>query len=202
MSELNALDLVVPGLGTAVGIGTSIYGGIKAGEERNRMAEYLRKTKADNESLFNKDYYTNYTERADTQALMKNLRDNLRRENKIQNQTAVVTGATPEAQLAAKEQEGKVVSDTTSNIAAMGQRWKDNILQGYQNRKMAIGNMEYGAMDENARSYEQLMGNGITQVGNVANGLVGQLQNPVNDIAQTANGSKVASKAIELSGVK
>ena len=117
---MEALDLIVPGLGTAVGIGSSIYGGIKAGQERKRMSNFISGQQSDNEAWYNKNYYGNYMDRTDTQALMKNLRDNLKTQSDRNAQTAVITGATPEAQLAAKEQANKAITDTTFKSSSNG----------------------------------------------------------------------------------
>ena len=165
---MGALDLIVPGAGAVAGIGQTIYGAVKAGQERKRMRDYMTKRRADNESFYNQNYHSDYTQRADTQALMKNLRDNLKRNNDVTANRAVVTGATPEAQLAAKEQSNKIVTDTTSRIAAQGQAYKDNIQNQYMNQENNLAKQEYAAMNGTALSNENVMGNGIKQVGNAA----------------------------------
>lgn len=182
---MEALDLIVPGLGTAVGIGSSIYGGIKAGQERKRMSNFISGQQSDNEAWYNKTYYGNYMDRADTQALMKNLRDNLKTQSDRNAQTAVITGATPEAQLAAKEQANKAITDTTSRVAAMGQQWKDGVQNQYMQRKNQLSGMEYGEMGASANSFENLMGSGIKQVGNALSGIAMQS----NTTADNANSS-------------
>ncbi len=168
---MGLIDSLVPGLGAVAGLGESIYGGIKAGEERKRMDDYLRGQKADNETWYNQNYYGDYLQRADTQALMKRTRDMLKKNNEVAANTAVVTGATPEAQNAVKEQSNKVITDTATNLGAMWQRWKDNISNQYLNRKNQLSNAEYGNMADNATGYENLMSNGIRQIGAGVSGL-------------------------------
>jgi hypothetical protein len=176
-AETGLLDLIAPGVGTAVGLASSVIGGIEAGNERKKMDQYLNTQNQDNENFYNKNYYSDYTQISDTQALMKNLRDNMTRTNKIANQTATITGATPEAQAVQKEQSNKVITDTTSRVAAQGQAWKDNIQNQYLQRKNQIGNEQYNAMAGNAQGYEALMGNGIKQIGNSVSGLTNTLAN-------------------------
>ena len=161
-----------------IGLASSIYGGIKAGEERKKMQTYLSGEKSDNEAFYNKNYYGDYTQRADTQNLMKQTRDMLKRNNEVAANTAVVTGATPEATNADKEQSNQVITDTMSNVAAQGQRWKDNIQNQYMNRKNQLSNMQYGDMEGAAQGYEDLMGNGIKAVGSAATGLSNSLMTP------------------------
>ena len=163
--------LIGAGVGAAVGVGASIYGANKAADERAKMDAYLNGQQADNNAWYNNNYNSDYMQRADTQALMKNTRDALKQNNKAASNMAVVTGATPEAAAVAKEQSNKVLTDTASRVAATGQAWKDNIQQQYMNRKAQIGAQQYGNMEGNANSYEALMGNGIKQIGSTADSL-------------------------------
>jgi hypothetical protein len=161
-----------------IGAGSAIYGGIKAGAERKKMQTYLNGEKADNESWYNKNFYGDYTQRADTQNLMKRTRDMLKRNNEVAANSAVVTGATPEAVNAAKEQSNQVITDTMSNVAAQGQQWKDNIQNRYLARKNQISGQQYGEMEGAAQGYEALVGNGIKAVGSAATGLSNSLMTP------------------------
>ena len=166
-----AAATIVAGTGAAIGLGSALYGGYKAGKARDAMSKSLDKQNADNESWYNNQANTDYMQRADTLAVMKNTRDQLKEGNKRAANMAVVTGATPEAQAVAKEQSNKVITDTNSRIAATGQAWKDNIQNQYLARKAQIGGQQYGAMEGSAQSYEALMGNGIKQMGSSVNSL-------------------------------
>lgn len=161
--------------GLAVSAGSAIYGGIKAGNARKKKERALLADKSENEAFYNKDYYSDYMKRADTQSLMKQTRDMLKKNNQVAANTAVVTGATPEQVAAVKEQSNKVITDTTSRVAATGQAWKDNIQQQYMNRKAQIGAQQYGEMEGAAQGYEALMGNGIRAIGSATTGLAGGL---------------------------
>lgn len=162
-------------IGTGVGLGASILGAIKAGKERRKMDGYLNQQDAENKAWYNNNALSDYTQRADAQNLIKNMRDNMNMYNKRISQTATITGATPESVAAQKEAANKSVSDTYANIGAMGQQWKDNITNQYLNRKYAIANQRMGMMNEKANSYEQLMQNGIGSMGSSADSLLGSL---------------------------
>ena len=151
-------------IGAGVGLAGSIFGGSKAAKQRRKMNRYLNEQDAENTALYNKDYYSDYTQRADTQNLMKQLRDNLGKNNKRAENMAVVTGATPEQQAVAKEQSNKVISDTFSNIGAMGQRWKDQVSNRYLARRENIANQRMGIMNQKAQSYENLMNTGLNML--------------------------------------
>jgi len=160
-------------LGAGIGLAGSIYGGSQAAKQRKKMERYLNEQDSENKAWFNSNYYANYLERSDTQALMKNLRDILGKQNKAASNMAVVTGATPEQQAIQKEQSNKVISDTYSKMGAIGQQWKDGIMNTYLNRKQDIANQKMGMMQGQANSYEGLSANGI----NVMGGSLGNLLN-------------------------
>lgn len=158
---MDPLTLGIAGVGAATGLVSGIYGGIKAGQERKKMQEYLNGQKADNEAWYNENYNADYMQRADTQAMLKNMRENLSRTNKAAENTAVVTGATPEAVSLVKENANKVITDTYSRTAALGQQFKDRVSDRYLNMKANLNNQQMNMMEGTAQSYENLMGNGI-----------------------------------------
>jgi hypothetical protein len=158
-------------IGAGVGLLGGIYGGIKAGQERKKMERYLTGQEQQNEAWYNANALSDYTQRGDTLALMRNLRENLKKQNRSATNTAVVTGATPEQQAIQKELSNEVISDTYSNIGAMGQRWKDSILDRYMQRKDNFSNQRVGMMNQSANSYENLMNNGFNMTGTSSVGL-------------------------------
>ena len=148
----------------AVGLGGALFGGRKAAKKRREMNRLLNQQEAENTAWYNANALSDYTQRADAQNLMKQLRDNLGRQNKRAENMAVVTGATPEQQAVQKEQSNKVISDTFSNLVAMGQQWKDQITNRYLARKENIANQRIGMMGQSAQSYENLMGSGLNML--------------------------------------
>lgn len=158
--------------GGVIGLGASLFGGNKAAKQRKKMEKYLNQQDAENTAQYNRDYYSDYTQRADTQNLMKQLRDNLGKTNKRAENMAVVTGATPEQQAVQKEQSNKVISDTFSNIGAQGQIWKDQVTNRYQARRENIANQRMNMMQGKAQSGENLQSNGLGMLGSSAGSLL------------------------------
>jgi hypothetical protein len=144
---------------------SALYGANKAGKERKKMDNYLNQQDTENKAWYNANALSDYTQRADTQNLMKQLRDNLGKNNKAAANMAVVTGATPEQQAVQKELSNRVISDTYSNMGAMGQQWKDKITDRYLSTKNMIANQRMGMIDAQASNYETLFNNGINTLG-------------------------------------
>lgn len=159
-------------IGGVVGLGASLLGGSKAAKQRKMMENYLNQQDAENKSWYNANALSDFTQRSDTQNLMKQLRDTMGKQNKIAANTAVVTGATPEQQAVQKEQANKVISDTFSNIGSMGQQWKDNITDKYLARKSNIAGQRMNMMEGKAQSGENLQSNGLGMLSNSASSLL------------------------------
>ena len=151
--------------GGIIGAGAALYGAHQAGQMRRRMEQYLNRQDTENKSWYNQNAFSDYTQRSDTQNLIRSLRQQLDRRNRIANNTAVVTGSTPEQQAVQKEQSNKVISDVYSNIGARGQQYKDMITNRYLAMKNNIGNHRMGMMEGTAGSYENLMNNGLGAIG-------------------------------------
>lgn len=148
-------------IGGAIGLAGSLIGGNKAAKQRKRMEQYLNKQESDATAWYNANALSDYTQRADTQALIKNMRDNMSQQNRIASNTAVVTGATPEQQAVQKEQSNKVMTDTYSRIGAMGQQYKDQVTDKYLAMKNNIAQQRMGMMGQQAQNYEILFQNGV-----------------------------------------
>jgi len=170
------------GIGQGVtGIITSLYAANNAGKTRKKMERYLDQQDTENQAWYNKDAYSDYTQRADTQNLMRQLRNTLDRQNQISSNTAVVTGATPEAQAAQKEQSNRVISDTYSNIGSMGQQYKDTITNRYLSMRNNYANQRMGMMEGTAQNYEQLLNAGLNTFGDsfktsAGSGMIGGME--------------------------
>ena len=118
--NLDVLHAFIGAIAGGLGLATSVICGINAGKARKRQQQALNAEKEVVENNFNKDYYQDYTQRSDNQALLKNLKDNLMQNSKAEAGRAAVTGATPEAVAAAKQQASDTLANATGQIAAQG----------------------------------------------------------------------------------
>lgn len=174
----------LPLIQSAVGLGQSIYSGVKAGEDRKSADALQSKQEADNESWYNKEYYTDYTKRPDSQNLLKKLKETTDTNNKRNEMTAAITGATDESVQVSKNANNKVVSDTMGNLAAMGAKYKDNVMRTYMGRKDNLSRQAYNTLLQKAKSNETGMYNGMGQVGAGIMGAVGNLYGDKTDLTK------------------
>jgi hypothetical protein len=158
-----------------IGLIGSLWGGGRAANERKRMEGYLSQQSADNQAWYNANARRDYTQRADAQNLMRQLREQLGKQNAAQANMSIVTGATPEQQAVQKELSNKVISDTYSNLGAQGQMYKDRITDRYLAMKNNISNQRMGMMEGAAQGYENIMNSGVNMMGSVGSGLMNNL---------------------------
>jgi hypothetical protein len=141
------------------GLGTSIAGAIKgnkADAEADKAAEAARKEYQTKQQFldetFNKQYYQNITDRTEVQNLMRLMEENQEKQTERDEALAAITGATPEAQLAAQEQRNKSYAETLADIASNASSMKDTMLQNYTAQKLGLTNPEYSLlMDKSQR---------------------------------------------------
>jgi hypothetical protein len=152
------MSLVTSAIGAGIGLLGSLWGGHKAGQERKKMNSYLDRQDVENKSWYNANALSDYTQRQDSQNLLRQLREQLGKQNRAQANTAVITGATPEQQAVQKELSNKVISDVYSNLGAQGQAYKDRITDRYMQMRNTIANQRMGMMEGQAQSYEVFTG--------------------------------------------
>ena len=144
-----------------MGLGAGAAGAWRAGNERDKQRRLMERELDANTRWYNENALQDYTQRADVQALIRDMRENLYRNNRISANAAAVTGATPEQQAVMQQQANKAMSDVYSNIGRYGQQWKDGVTNRYFNRRDAYTNGRLGMLEANAASYENLMNSGF-----------------------------------------
>jgi hypothetical protein len=152
-------------VGGIVGLGAGLFGGVSAAKKRKAMEQRLYGDNAQNDAWYRQNALTDSTQRTDVQALMRNLRDNLKQRSQTTAGMAAVTGATPEQQAAQMESDNKALADAWANVGAYGQQYKDRVTDVWLNRKDRLGNQITGMLGSQATGYENLMNGGLSMAG-------------------------------------
>ena len=120
---------------------------------------------------FNKDYYTDATQRSDTQALLGEMRNRLSVDRKQGAATAAVMGSTPEAIAASKQQTSDTIAQATGNIAASNDRYKDNVLNRYNAQRSNLMAQKFGSQAQSAESWGNMAEGGAKTMASGIEGL-------------------------------
>lgn len=133
-------------IGSAIGAGATIYGGIKASQAIKNMQKNLQKQQNENEDWFNRRYNEDSTERADAQAILTKTQNSIRERNQQAAGAQAAMGGTDESLAQAREANNDALAQATTNIAVAGDARKDNIEQQYLKTKSdlnsQLNNME------------------------------------------------------------
>ena len=165
------MDPITLGL-AGVGVASSLFGGYKAGKERKKMSNQIKSWESENKAFYNSQALGDYTQRADAQNAIRQMREQLDRQTKRATNTQAITGGTVEQTAVAKDSANRALGNTTSNIAAVGQQFKDRVTDQYMGRKQQLQGMHYQNTAGKANSYENLMQSGLNTAAGALSTLV------------------------------
>lgn len=136
---------------------------------RRKANGILDREIADNEADYKKDYYSDYTQRADTQAALGRMRDQMKTNMANRRGVAAVTGATPEAVVAGQKADNEALGNTTASIAGQASSYKDMIRNRYLQNRSMLRTRKAASYEDNANQFASV-GTQALQIG--ANSLV------------------------------
>lgn len=121
-------------LGTILGIGSSIFGGIMGARAAKQQQKAIERQQEKNDQWFKRRYNEDATQRADAVRMLNQTRDLIRERNKNAAGTAAVMGSSGSAIAAEKAANNGIIADVTSKIVADNEARKDMIEQTYLGR--------------------------------------------------------------------
>ena len=151
-------------IGTVGGLAQGLTASHKAGVQRSKQNEQINRRERENSADYWANAKGNYTQRADVQNMLTNLKENIAENNRQQNNRATVMGATPEAQAVMKDNQNQAIAKVYGNVAQIGQNYKDRITGRYQANKANIYADRNKIMEEKAKSYETMRDNGFNNM--------------------------------------
>jgi hypothetical protein len=132
---MDLFSTIAGGISAVGGLASGIAGLFQSNKQAQEAARMQRERDEFNRDIFNRQYYQDVLSRNDTQRFLRQLRNNMRDTVELQNNTAVITGQTPEAVAATKEANAKAYADAIASIDANNSQRKDAALTGYQASK-------------------------------------------------------------------
>lgn len=166
--------------GAAVGIGSSIFGGIKSARAARKAKRRIEQSKRDNEAWYNRRYNEDATQRADAQRILRKTQDAIRERNRQAAATQAVTGGSEESVAATREANANALADTASAINANADARKDNIEQQYRARANELDDKLAGVDMQQSQNIANAASQAVKSAASIASSL---------DSAETANTS-------------
>lgn len=112
--------------GLALGVGSSILGGLSSANAAKRAEQLRREQDARNNAWFNRKYNESYIDTAAGRNAIRQAQDYARTMTKRAEGAAAVTGGTDAAVAQAKESANKMIGDTIGNLAAQDTARKES----------------------------------------------------------------------------
>ena len=127
-------------IGGALAIGSAIAGGIASSEKNKEAKRTLEEQQRRNRQFYLNEISKDYTQRADTQNLLRKQREMYADRMKSLQGLQAVTGATGAAVAAEKEAVNKAMGEAAAGIAAQNEQRKDALKRDYMNSENGYAN--------------------------------------------------------------
>lgn len=182
-------------IGGALQLGSTIYGAIKSSQANKKAMELLQNQRNENKKWYEQRMAEDYTQRADVQNVLRKQKEMLAEQYKRARATNVVAGGTDEALVLQQREANETLGDTTANIAAQSEAYKESVENQYRQREAELAQQEIGNYQNQAQAISAAAG----QVGSAVSGLVSGISG-----AATKSGSASApeTKGVEYADTK
>lgn len=162
-------SIVEGGVGITAALGGAIYGAVKSGKLNKQADAIWTRMKDENKRWYDVKMNADYTQRADVQAAIKKQRELLDEQYKRARATNAVMGGTDESLALQKQAANQALSQTTTDIAARGADYKDNVERQYRAQDYALNQQELQNKQQRAAAVAQA----ASQVVNAGLGMTG-----------------------------
>ena len=146
------------GLGIA-SLAGQVIGNIAGGRYNRNTQNLLDKQQEDNESFYNRNVNRDFLRTNAMKGMFETLRKNVKDANKVTESKAEVTGATPEAEIAAKSRTQENYNDTVRDMAGQATNYQQNQEAIYRGEKARLTDQQIGLNTQRANSASNVAGN-------------------------------------------
>lgn len=147
---------------TAIGLGTSLlgglFGGIGARKQARKAEKQLQERKDNLNNWYAQEKNTNYLDTDAARSTLALLRRQNKRQMEALNNNAVKAGTSDEAKVAAAGRLNDSYADAVSRIAGMGTQYKDNLRRDYMNRMDSLDNALFNVQMGKAQAMNDTIG--------------------------------------------
>ena len=158
-------------IGAGVGVLGSVAGAIGSARKMKQAGQMLNEQEAANKTWYDKEYNTDYTQRADAQAIINKTRELANENRKRARNMAVVAGATDESVAMENEASNEMVANTMGNINQAADAYKQSVQGQYRATQQQIDQQQYN----NKIAEAQNISNAASGVSKAGAGIVGSI---------------------------
>lgn len=138
------LPAVMAGVSAAGQIFGGIFGNNAARRAKRKQMNALNEKQRKLDAWRDEQLGSDYLSRADSQAVLRNVQENIDDALKATNNTAIKGGMTDEARAAYASRLNRGYADAVSQIAGLGEKYRDQIRDSYLQQSSAIDDAKMG----------------------------------------------------------
>lgn len=158
------------GINGALGLYSTVKGMIDSEKAKKEQGK-LRKAAYDEENAwYRRNYYGNFMDNSASKAAIKRVENTLRRNNEQERARSVITGSTPEYNIARNEQGLRTMENVINNLAANESNEKRSVDTGHKQNKLALMNAEQQQLSMDERMAKSAASNGYNLMQNALMG--------------------------------
>lgn len=186
-------------ISAAIGLGSAIYGGIKSAKAKKEQKRNIADQQAREDAYYNNEYYKDYMDSTMARSALKRVQNTMERVNRESRANSVLTGATPEMQVAQQQAANKTISDAVENLAARGDARRDSIAAQHQARLSGIDQQKIQQSQMDEAGAAQVANNGISLLGSALSLYDKPIQSPSDAVgAQSVTDSVRRANELQM----
>lgn len=143
----------------AIGLLGSIYSGVQSSRANKEYDEMLSSRMNDLTSRFEREYNQNFLDTDQARSVIKLLNKQFNEQMKKQEGRAAVTGASPEAKIAAKESTQGKFDTALTQLAGYGTQWKDLLQRRFDRKEENLFGLNLSNQGMKQQNWMNLMNN-------------------------------------------
>lgn len=126
----------------AVQVGAAGIGSLIANQNRAKAEELMEARKQELKEWDAKEQASDFLNRADSQSVLRQVRQNQQEQAEAFNNDAIKTGATSQAKVAMAAKNNQQYASTVAQLAGIGAQHKDNVKRQYLQSTQGLDNLK------------------------------------------------------------
>jgi hypothetical protein len=152
----------------AIGLASSIYGGIKSAQANKEAEKNINQQEASAEAFFNNQVNQDFMQTNAAKGVVEELRKRYQEQAKQIDSKTAATGGTAEANIAAKTESNDQYNDVMNNVAQGATSYQQHGQDVYQNQLSDIARQRMSLTQQEGQSAGNLMAGGAETLGSAA----------------------------------
>lgn len=141
------------------GLGGQVFSHLLGARQNRNAQNLLNKQREENEAFYNRNVNQDFLNTNAVKGMFEQLRKNVLDANRVTESKAVVTGATPEAEIAAKSRTQENYNDAVNQLAQQGTAYQQNQEAIFRGEKARLTDQQIALHQQKAENASNVAAN-------------------------------------------